>query len=1388
MKHSLAKITAFSILLAPFPRGLAANFTWDTVSGDGATITADSGIWDLSATNLMWNNGSGNVAWTAGNTAIFGGTDGTYAITVGSAALAPSGITFNNSGYTLNSSAATTIGMAGPVTLASGKSATIGANLTLNRGTTFTITGGGTLTLNGRITGNTSPSEITGGATLDVNSGGSYSMNTSLVVGAFNAGANLNGTMNVNGGAVTMTNATGNFVLGNINTTGANTTAIVNLNSGSIALNSASPFGVRFGNNAQSAGTVTGVFNLNGGTLTTTSVGRGVISGTGVINSTFNFNGGTLIANKSNATFIQNLTSANVLSGGAKIDSGVNNITIIQSLLDGGGGGGLEKLGTGVLTLSGTNTYTGTTTISSGTLSLGDGGATGSLGLGNIVNNGALIVNRNNATTLANAISGAGSLTIAGAGVTALGGSNTYTGGTSVNAGRMDLDGSMTSNISIATGAGVGGEGITTGSITFTGSTKLAFDPSTSGHLRANTVDASAATVTLQPTIPAAGTGIVVLETTGGITGPITNFVFSGRGTPYFNVDNTQLLFDYAPGTLKWKGNDPTNPTFWDTNVTANWLNGASADKFIAGDDALFDDTASSFNVAIQAGGTAPRVTTFNNNDNAYTLSGDAINGNGSLIKNGTNTLIVTNTNTYTGGTTINGGTVQLGDTISTGGSLGTGEIVNSGSLLLNFGITNGTVSNVISGTGSLMKQGSSAISLTGSSTYFGSTNITAGTLQIGNGGTTGNIGVGSIVNDATLALNRSDSALVVNNVILGIGGVTQAGSGVATLGGANLYEGITNVAAGSLTITNPTALGSTVAGTSVAAAAELRMQGGITVTGENLTLNGGGAGAGTGNLRSMSGNNVWAGPITATGAITRIDSAADLLTVSGSIAMPPVAGNLLVFQGFGNMAVSGVISGVATLISSSNGNPTSTRVVSGANTFTGPTSVNGGTLSIASLNSVNGGTPTSNLGAPVTVANGTINVAGTNVAGTLRYTGTGETTDRVINLASTTGTPTLEQAGPSGVLKFTSDFTATGIGIKTLTLAGSTSGTGEIGGKIPDSNSTNKTSVAKTGSGKWTLSGVSTYTGDTAIQAGTLALAATGSINLSPNIIISAGATFDVTAFAGTYFTGSTQTISGGTTAAPGNISGAASISTESKLSPGIGATGIGTLNFANDLTLQPGCVLNFDLGATSDLVTVSGALALNGVLNVTNASAVTGTFPIITYTGARTGSGLTIGTTPPGLYYSISTSTPGVVNLIVSATPPGFANWQSTTWPGETDLNIIGPQADPDRDGVPNLVEYALGMDGVVSSQAGLPTLSTVNVAGTDYLSLSIVRPLGSRSDLTYVAEFSDGMTNNTWVPGELFGAVTNNGNGTETVVWRDTVGVSAARRFARLRVTQI
>jgi fibronectin-binding autotransporter adhesin len=160
------------------------------------------------------------------------------------------------------------------------------------------------------------------------------------------------------------------------------------------------------------------------------------------------------------------------------------------------------------------------------------------------------------------------------------------------------------------------------------------------------------------------------------------------------------------------------------------------------------------------------------------------------------------------------------------------------------------------------------------------------------------------------------------------------------------------------------------------------------------------------------------------------------------------------------------------------------TLTLSGANTYAGKTTIGNGTVVASSLNKVSGGSASSSLGAPTTVANGTIGLGATTTAGTLSYVGSGETTDRVVDLAGTTGGGVIDQSG-TGLLKFSSNMTATGVGIKTLTLQGSTAGTGEIAGKIVDNGGANTTAVTKSGSGKWTLSNANTYTGGTTINSG---------------------------------------------------------------------------------------------------------------------------------------------------------------------------------------------------------------------------------------------------------------------------------------------------------------
>ena len=218
--------------------------------------------------------------------------------------------------------------------------------------------------------------------------------------------------------------------------------------------------------------------------------------------------------------------------------------------------------------------------------------------------------------------------------------------------------------------------------------------------------------------------------------------------------------------------------------------------------------------------------------------------------------------------------------------------------------------------------------------------------------------------------------------------------------------------------------------------------------------------------------------------------------------------------------------------------------------------------MSVSSLNSVAGGSPNSSLGAPTTIANGTINFGAATTTGTLIYTGAGETTDRVVNLAGTSGGGTIDQSG-TGLLKFTSALTATGVGSKTLTLQGSTAGTGEINGAIV--NGAGTTAVTKTGTGKWTLSGASTYTGPTNVNGGELAVS--GSISGSTTVTVANTATLSGT--------GTITTDTGGLIAQSG-----------STLNPGASPSGNGlTVNALTTATLdlQVGSTLSLSLANTN-------------------------------------------------------------------------------------------------------------------------------------------------------------------------------------------------------------
>lgn len=363
-----------------------------------------------------------------------------------------------------------------------------------------------------------------------------------------------------------------------------------------------------------------------------------------------------------------------------------------------------------------------------------------------------------------------------------------------------------------------------------------------------------------------------------------------------------------------------------------------------------------------------------------------------------------------------------------------------------------------------------------------------AGTLTIGSGGIDMSAATVNLTLGAPLALDanqtwavNSGRTLTASGAVSGAAVVlTKAGPGTLTLGGTGSYGG-TTVTAGTLRLG---ATANNLLGTgpvTVNSGATLNLNGNNNLT-NAFTFNGGTVV----NTNSFSAN--LNGPVALTGSTTF-----DLGTT-------------------GNMKIGGTISGAGNLLKTGTGS--GPLILSGTNSFTGTVSVQGGAVSVSTLNRVSGGTATSNLGAPTTETKGTIALGATTTAGTLDYSGPGETTDRVIKLAGTTGGAVLSQTGSpaglattrgtSGLLKFTSNLAIPGSGTgdnrKTLTLThvtsantGTNPGSGEISGSIGDSLAGNAsqraTSLTKAGPGSWTLSGSNTYSGTTRVQAGTLAI-----------------------------------------------------------------------------------------------------------------------------------------------------------------------------------------------------------------------------------------------------------------------------------------------------------
>ena len=281
------------------------------------------------------------------------------------------------------------------------------------------VTNGSSVSFGSTIFGGTGS---TGTATISSNS---TFRSTDIYLGYSSA---ANGYLNLSGGTTISTNihiGDGSWSKGSVNVT-----------SGTLS-NSGSIFDV--GNMGAGTLTISGgtVSAGNGsGTVTLGKTGSNSIYGLPASSGTLNLgNGGSSIGS---------LLAAEVTGGSGTATVNVNSSgdnTLGQKF---SGSLSFNQIGTGTTTLTGSNSYTGTTTISSGTLQVGNGSTNGTLGRGAVVDNSVIAFNRSNGITVTNQISGSGSLIQNGSGTLTLSGSKTYTGGTVINAGTLVTGGNET--------------------------------------------------------------------------------------------------------------------------------------------------------------------------------------------------------------------------------------------------------------------------------------------------------------------------------------------------------------------------------------------------------------------------------------------------------------------------------------------------------------------------------------------------------------------------------------------------------------------------------------------------------------------------------------------------------------------------------------------------------------------------------------------------------------------------------------------------------------------------------------------------------------------------------------------------------------------------------
>jgi len=790
-----------------------------------------------------------------------------------------------------------------------------GADLTIsaNRGITIDSGNSGFHTITGSTT--TVEAPIVGPGSLSKTNGGTVILNGDI---------NVTNELRAEGGILDVRSAAPNITTTRVR----NGTSTLNIGAGASISTS------RFVTSDSSAAKST--INQSGGTLNITGTLNNSNQnssyvmghwGSGSASSAYNLTGGTINSpdaelkfgwDSSDVTFTQ--TAGDHIVLGLDFNSGRNNTAVYNH--NGGnlivGASGISAASNKVLNLGGgtvkasddgnwdarmvTQTATTSTFDVDGYLIdvTGNIEGDGTLNLIDTDGVGALTFATSGVQTIAATLSGDAELFKNDPGTTILSGAaGSSTSLLSIFGGTLQLDGGfggsiLASDLGILTGAGSIGGDLTLGDLAMGTSLQIsaAGGPSVAGEVEligTTTVELTEAAPGLNPSIPVFTYGTLVGD-------PLTQLSFVGGGTSRGvtfsdDVANSRVLLTINNEDLTWTGG--TDGT-WDQNSSVNWLNGG-ANTFYDQDLVTFDDTGANPAITL-AGELQPGSILVDTDSATYSITGTAgnfISGQGSLLKEGSSTLTMDAPNTYSGGSTISEGTVL----VRQAGALGTGTITlgdsNTGAadvaLYLDTNRINFGTPVVISGEGTGTATLGSQASVTGSGNNNRFSNIT-------------------LEGDVILDSNASDRTDYDN--ITGTGNVTVTGAG------RTIFSTSPSTWIGDLTVSGT---GGLQLGTVAPAGDRIPDTSNVTVT---------------------------------SGGVLRLSTAAETvgaLSGSGTVnTNSPSGGTAVLSIGSGDADgnFSGLLEnagGVLALTKVGAG----TQTITGTNTYTGKTAINGGILEI---------------------------------------------------------------------------------------------------------------------------------------------------------------------------------------------------------------------------------------------------------------------------------------------------------------------------------------------------------------------------------------------------------------------------------------------------------